>query len=83
MEVPNPGTLDGDNGLHDTPIGMVSDSDTVDENWLTADTVMMEFMFLPMSVGGGVVTVIVKSANLNMVVVECVSVVLVAVRLSV
>lgn len=73
MELPEPGRLVGDGGSQNTPIVTEVERETVVENWLIAETVMIEFMFLSISVAGGFVAVIVKSANLNVVVVECVS----------
>lgn len=83
VELPEPSRAAGDGGLQNTPIGMEVESETIVENWLSAETVMIEFTFLPISVAGGFVAVIVKSANLNVVVVECASGALVPVKVSV
>lgn len=83
VELPEPGRAVGDGGSQDTPVGTEVERETVVENWLIAATVMIEFMFVSISVAGGFVAVIVKSANLNVFVVECVSDALVPVNVRV
>lgn len=83
VELPEPGRPVGEGGLQETPIVTEVESEIIVENWLIDETLMTEFTFLPISVAGGFVAVIMKSANLNVVVVECVSDALIPVKVSV
>ncbi len=71
----------GDIGLHVRPVGTVPVRETVPVNPLSAVTVIPELAPVPTNMAAGEVAVMVKSVIVNVAVVECRRVPLVAVML--